>query len=283
MRRCPAPRRRSRWHRRLVLLACALGWLGVAVPVAAEVIPEPPLVVEGAATDGQVHLTPATQTVDGGRVVWVLANGGEGTLTFDLAMHEVDTTTTDVAIGARTDLRLGRQTLTLAPGEVARVPLVLDDEDEPRALALVARTVDAEPETTVAGVALVGGGGTVDSQVVEADAGAGTFTVRLDAQGPTLVDLALRATAWPGLLRTQQVVDGVLVPAGGRDLEVELDGPLVGRVTLDVAVSGDPPARTSTAVWWWPTSTLVVVAVVLLLVTVAAVVWVRRRERGQPA
>ena len=254
--------------------------LGLAGPVAS--VPEPPLVVDGHELDGQVRLSPTTQVAEDGRATWVLANGGDGTLTFELAVHEVEATTAGVEVGEAAGVALGAGEVVLAPGEVARIPLAVPADTAPGALALVATTVEAEPPTTLSGVVLVGGGGEVTPTVTGADAGDGVLTVRLDADGPALVDVALRATAWPGLVRTTEEVEGLYVPAGGRDLEVSLDGVVAGRVTVDVAVSGDPGARTSEAVWWWPP--VVVVALLLgLLLTVAAVVLWRRRRRAREA
>lgn len=240
------------------------------------------MVVDAGADDGQVRLTPATQAVDGDRVVWVLTNGGPSTLTLRLVVHAVEATAGEVEIGAPAGLSLGLDTLTLASGEAARIPLDLDDDASPRALALVARTANADPETTVSGLVLVGGSGAVEPRVVGADANAGTFTVHLDAEGPALVNVALRATAWPGVVRTEQVVEGVLVPTGGRDLDVALDGLIAGRVAIDVVVGGPVPTSTSAATWWWPTNVLLAtVAVALLLTTLVAILLVRRRRVRQ--
>ena len=257
----------------LVALAAMLG----VAPAGA--LPQPPLVVEGGARDGQVRLSPATQDVDGDRATWVLANGGDATLTFTLELHEVTTDGEGASLGASADLALGAEEVTLAPGELARIPLVLPADASPRALALVATAVDADPATTLSGVALVGGGGAVTPSVASADAGDGTFTVDLDADGPTLVDLAVRATAWPGFVHTETQVEDVFVPAGGRELEVALGGAVAGRVTIEVAVGGTTPARASQAVWWWPPAALVVLAVVLLLIAAAVVLLVTRRRR----
>lgn len=257
-------------------LAAALLSLGVAPATAT---PEPPLVVPGGDASGDVRVEPSTQQVMGDRVAWQVHNGGAGTLSFELAIHEVEASAEGATVGDRIEaLDLATDRLTLAAGELARVPLHLPD-DSPRALALVATTVDAEPETTVSGLALVGGGGAVTPDIVATDAAAGTFTLRLDAVGPTLVDVAVRATAWPGRPTTTHRIDGVLVPAGGRDVPVRLTGPVAGRVELEVAVAaGDEVGRASRAVWWWPRSAVVVVAVALLLVTVGLLALVRRRR-----
>lgn len=263
----------------LVLLVLVL--VGSA-PVTA--MPRPPLVVEGDVPEGRVELSPATQaTSGGGHVAWVLANGGADTLTFGLEVHEVDATVDGAEIGAPAGLPLGVDTVTLAPGELARIPLVLPDVTEPRALALVASSQDADPPTTLSGVVLVGGGGPVAPRVVAADAGAGTFTVRLDADGPTLVDVALRATAWPGVVHADELVEGLYVPAGGRELDVALDGAVAGRVTIEVAVGGGTGTRVTSTVWWWPPLVVGVgLLVVLAVVGAVAVLW-RRRHRARSA
>lgn len=254
-----------------------------ARPVAAQdasPVPEPALVVEGGATDGQVRLSPATQAVPGPRVTWLLANGGTGSLTFDLAIHDVAADDGDVQVGEpRPDLRLASDTLHLAPGEVGRIPLRVPASASPGAVALVARSVDAEPETTVSGLALVGSDGDVAPRVVASDASAGTFTVRLDSDAPALVDVAVQASAWPGVLHVEDVVEGVLVPAGGRDLDVALDGWVAGRIHVDVAVGGETPARASGDVWWWPAEVLLAVLAVLLLVAAVVTLWRHRRRR----
>lgn len=256
---------------------------------------EPPLVVDGAAEDGQVVIEPAAQTVVDGRVVWLVRNGGEDALSFDLAVHEVVATDDGVDVGApHADLALAVDRLRLGAGEVARVPLHVD-EGVRGAFALVAQTVDAEPATTVSGVALRAADVEVRPSVTAADASDGTLTVRLDAEGPSLVDVALRSSAWPGVARSETVVEGVLVPPGGRDLEVALGGVLAGRVRLEVAVAPVAggtdgagtdgagtervAARAAATVWWWP-PLVVVGLVVVLLVLVGAGVAMRWRLRS---
>ncbi len=234
--------------------------------------------VDGHELDGQVSLSPATQVAEGDRVTWVLANGGEGTLTFELAVHEVEATGAGVEVGGPAGVALGADEVTLAPGELARIPLTLPSEAEPGALALVATSVEADPPTTLSGVVLVGGGGEVTPTVAGADAGDGILTVRLDADGPALVDVALRATAWPGFVHTSEVVEGLYVPAGGRDLDVSLDGVVAGRVTVEVAVGGDPGARATETVWWWPREVVVVAIVAVVVLAGAVVLWRRGRE-----
>ena len=262
---------------RLVLVLCVAALAALGMVGTAAAVPQAPLVVDGHPLDGQVRLSPATQVAEDGQADWLLANGGEGTLTFALTVHEVEATAAGVEVGDPAGVALGADEVTLAPGEVARIPLSLPAEAEPGALALVATTVDAEPPTTLSGVVLVGGGGEVVPTVVGADAGSGTLTVRLDADGPALVDVALRATAWPGLVHTSEVVEGLYVPAGGRDLDMSLDGAVAGRVTVEVAVGGDPGGRDARAVWWWPPVVLVPLLVVLVAGVAAGALWWRRR------
>ena len=276
MRRLPRPAGRPAPRR---LLAAVLGVMLVTGPVPGVAqVPEPPLVVDVDDRDGQVHLSPATQTVPDGHATWVLTNGGEDRLTFDLAVHAVDTTPEGVEIGDRLDIPLGLDSLALGPSEAARIPLQVGDQ-APAALALVATTEGAEPATTVAALALVGDGDSVAPDVGDADASRGVFSVRLDADDPALVDVALRASAWFGAVQASQVVEGVYVPAGGRDLEVSVDGPLLGRVTVDVVVAGAETTRASSTVWWWPARLLLAVLGLVLLAAVAVVV-LRRRRRG---
>src|SRR5690606_29121569 len=89
--------------------------------------------------------------------------------------------------------------------------------------------------------------------------------------------------AWPGTPRSAATVEGVYVPAGGRDLEVDVSGVLAGRVTFEVAVGegdGDGDGeRTSTSVWWWPPWTLAGLALVVVLVVVGVLLR-RRRARA---
>lgn len=265
-------------HRRLALaavLGMALALLAATTSTAE--VPEPPLVVDSDADDGQVRLAPATQTVTEDRVAWVLTNGGTDTLTFRLTVHAVETVGGGVEIGDPLDLPLALDTLTLGPSDAARIPLHLR-ADAPDAVALVAETIDAEPVTRVAGLALVGGGDRVQAQVGDTDVSRGVFTVRLDADGPALVDVAVRATAWPGVASADEVVEGVFVPAGGRDLDVALDGPLLGRLTVDVVVVGAGTARTAATVWWWPPVTVAIVIAVLLALAVVVVLLRRRRS-----
>lgn len=274
----PAGRRRRRVRSGLAAVAVVASMLAATAPAIA--VPRPPLVTDGHPLDGQVQLSPATQATRDDHVTWVLANGGEGTLTFDLAVHEVDATTAGVEIGALADLALGVDRLTLAPGEAARVPLSLPGSGAPRALALVASTTGAEPPTTLSGVVLVDGGGPVAPRVAEVDADDGTFTVRLAADGPTLVDVALRATAWPGWVHTDELVESLYVPAGGRDLEVSLTGAVAGRVTIEVAIGGGTRTRVTETVWWWPPRLVGGVVLGLVLLVGALAAWsVRRRRR----
>lgn len=268
----------------------ARGWPSLAVPALVVAlltavtagplladVPEPPLVVDAEATDGRVHLSPTTQTVTGGRATWVLTNGGTDTLTFELGVHAVEATDDAVEVGDPVDVPLALGTVTVGPSEAARIPVPLG-EDAPDAIALVATSVDAEPETRLAALALRGGGDRVEAHVRAADASRREVRVRLDAAAPALVDVALRASAWPGLVRASEVVEGVYVPAGGRDLVVTLDGPLVGRLTVDVAVGGTEPTRARAAVWWWPRPVVVGLLAVLVAAVVALGLVARRRR-----
>lgn len=276
-------RHRTTPTRAAALVMAVVGALVAAgLPVAAQApspVPEPVLVVDGEATDDQVALAPATQAVSGDRVTWLLTNGGSGSLTFELAVHDVTTRDGDVEIGdPRADLPLALDMLHLGPGEVGRIPLRLPDPSPPGTIALIARTVDADPETTVSGVALLGADGEVVPRVTASDAGAGTFTVRLDSDAPALVDVAVRTSVWPGVLAAEDLVEGVLVPAGGRDLDIALQGTVAGRVHIDVAISGATPERASGDVWWWPAEVVVaLLAVLLLLALLVSWAWRRRR------
>lgn len=278
------PRHPATLARATILVAAIVGAVVAAgLPVAAQApspVPEPILVVDGGAADDQVGLAPATQAVSGDRVAWLLTNGGSGSLMFDLAVHDVTTRDGDVEIGApRDDLPLALDTLHLGPGDVGRIPLRLPDGAPPGTIALIARTVDADPETTVSGVALLGADGEVVPRVAGSDADAGTFTVRLDSEAPALVDVAVQTSVWPGMLAAEDLVEGVLVPAGGRDLDIALQGTVAGRVHIDVAVSGTTAERASGDVWWWPAEVVVtLLAVLLLLVLVVSWVWRRRRR-----
>lgn len=258
---------------------------------------EPVLVIPGASTDGQVHVRPATQAPDDrGLLTWTLDNGGGEPVELALAIHETIARDGEVAVGRPHDrLRVTSRPVRLAPGEVARVRVPVPDDLAPHTVALVASGMEADVE--VVGLALVGAGdgaadGTGDGAGEDGGAavrprvrggpGERTITVRLEADAPALVDVAVRATAWPGLARDEQVLDGVLVPAGGRDVPVAVSGPVAGRVVVDVAVSGQPAGRTSAALWWWPRELLVSLAIALLVVAGGAVLLVgrRRRRRG---
>lgn len=258
----------------VVLLVAPISTAGWAA------VPEPPLVVDAGATDGQVRLDPPAQAVEGESVSWLLTNGGRSALTFALTVHALEQDAAgDVQVGEEVDAPgLERTRVRLDAGEAVRIPLRVE-ADPPRALALVATSVDADPETAVSGIVLLGGGGPVVPTVTSTDPADGTFVVRLESQGPTLVDVALRAVAWPGSPGSTTTVEGVYVPAGGRDLEVEVDGLLAGRVTIDVAVGDGDGERTRTTAWWWPPWTLLVLAGLVALV-VAAGAWRRRRGRG---
>lgn len=249
--------------------------------VAALAVPEPVLVVPGGERDGQIRLSPQTQSTTAERVTWQLANGGDEALTFAVAVHDVDTDGGDLAIeDVRDDLDLGVDQVLLAPGDVARLALTVPETLDTTAVALVARTVDAEPATELAGVLLRSDGAEVTPSVAGADVAAGTFTVHLDAAAPALVDLAVRTTAWPGVIEAEQVVEGVLVPAGGRDLDVSMAGAVIGHVTVDVVVRGTgDPVRASDTVWWWPRTLVAVAAGGLLLLAGVGAVGRRLRHR----
>lgn len=262
------------------LLAALVMSVGMPLPVAAQAspeVPEPVLVVTGGAADGQVALSPATQVVTQPRVAWLLTNGGADDLVFQLGVHDVVTSDGNVEVGAeRPDLALALEQVQLGSGEAARIPLHLPDATTPGTIALVARTVEADPETTVSGVALLGADGEVAPAIASADAGAGTFTVRLDADTPTIVDVAVRSSVWPGTMQADDLVEDVLVPAGGRDLDIDLDGAVAGRLHIDVAVSDG--GRASAAVWWWPAE-VVLAALALVALVAALAVWLVRRRR----
>lgn len=268
-------------HRLVVVLVTVV--LGLAVGVdaraAASAPPEPVLVVPGAASDGQLTVRPATQLADDrGRLTWTVANGGTGALTLTLALHEVSSRAGRVEVGQRHGrLALRDHRVVLAPGEVARVRVPVPDGLGPQTVALVAQADDGGARVT--GLALIGGGGTVRPEVTETDARAGTVTVRLHAPGPALVDVAVRAVVWPGLVHDEQVVTDVLVPVGGRDVPMAVGGPVAGRVTIEVTVSGDG-ARTTRTVWWWPRWVPISVAAVLVVVTALLVVGARRGRVG---
>lgn len=271
---------------RLVVLVAAVLVTAVLGPVAAagaraaaSAPPEPVLVVPGGETDGQLAVRPPTQVSDHrGRLTWTVTNGGAATVTITLAIHEVVSRAGQVEVGERHgDLALRDDRVVLAPGEVARVRVPVPDEVGPETVALVAQTADGDARVT--GLALIGSGGTVRATVADADAHAGTVTIRLRAPGPALVDVAVRAVVWPGLVRDEQVVTDVLVPVGGRDVPVTVGGPVAGCVTIEVAVSGDG-ARATRTVWWWPRWVPAGIATVLVAVTALGVVAARRRRLG---
>lgn len=247
-------------------------------PLAMAEVPEPPLVVDVDAADGRVRLSPAIQEMTEDGATWLLTNGGTGTLTFELGVHGVEATEDAVEVGEPLDVSLGLHTVTLGPSEAARIPVPLA-ADAPDAVALVASTVDAEPETRLAALALRAGGGSVEPSVRAADATRGEVRLRLRATGPAMVDVALRASAWPGLVQASAVVEGVYVPAGGRDLVVRLDGPLAGRLTVDVAVAGAAPSHARAELWWWPRTVVLGLLAGLAVVGVAAALATRRRRR----
>lgn len=263
------------------------GGTGGEVPTAraaAATPPEPVLVVPGDATDGQVRVRPAAQAPDDGRLTWTVANGGEVPVALTLAVHEVRAQDGEVEVGRVHDrLAVPSRAVDLDAGEVARVRVPVPPDLAPGTVALVAAGVDADVE--VVGLALVGPAAGRDGATagveprVQPGPEAGAITVRLASDVPALVDVAVRASAWPGLVHDEQVLADVLVPVGGRDVPVAVSGPVVGRVTVDVAVSGQQAGRTSAALWWWPRELLVAVAVALVMVAGVAVALVARRGR----
>lgn len=243
---------------------------------AADDPPEPILVVPGADTDGRIRVRPASQVAEpGGALAWLLANGGSTSTDLEVGLHEVVARDGRVTVGdEHEELTLLDDTVTLAPGEIARVRLPVPRDATSGTVALVA--TDSTTDVEVTALAVVGSSARVQPHV-RRDGASETLTVRLDASAPALVDVAVRATAWPGLVGDEHVFTDVLVPAGGRDVPLALPAPLVGRLTVDVAVSGAEPTRTSVSVWWWPRELVAGIAVLLVVVT-AALAWRVRRH-----
>lgn len=242
---------------------------------------EPVLVVPGGERDGQIALDPPVQVAGDGAVTWLLRNGGVDELTFDLAIHDVEVRGDRVDLGsARHDVAPPADQVVLGPGEVARLRLHLSDAS---LLALVARTVDATPDTEVSALALVGEPAEVTPSVVDASGTGEAVTIRLDADRAAIVDVAVRVSSWPGIGASTEQLRDVVVPAGGRDLAVALGGPSLGRLTVEVAVSSPGAPNASAAIWWWPRSVLAVIAALLILAAAAATWARRRRTNDEPA
>lgn len=246
---------------------------------AAEAVEDPPLVVDGADADGSVSLEPGVQHVADGPAAWVLANGGEDALTFTLHVAEVEVGGDGaLQVGEElADRSVGADEVHLAPGEAARLRLHPDPDAGTEVLAVVAVTVDADPPTRLWAVAQLGPPVGVTATFAEADGSDGATTVRIDSDQPTLVSLAARVTVWPGLVRDEVVRDAVYVPAGGREIDLHLGGAALGRVTVEVAVSGtDGPVSTTT--WWWPLWLVATLATLLLALTAGLVLRAYRRR-----
>lgn len=255
-----------------VLLILILAVVGPAVAT------EPVLVVPGGQHDGQVALDPPVQVANDGIVTWLLRNGGSDELTFALAIHDVEVRGDRVDLGAaRDDVAPPADEVVLGPGEMARLRLHVSDAS---LLALVARTVDATPDTEVSALALVGEPATVTPSVVDASVTGDAVTVRLDADRAAIVDIAVRVSSWPGIGSSTQQLRDVVVPAGGRDLAVGLGGPSLGRLTVEVAVSSPGSPVASAAIWWWPRNMLAIIAAILIAIA-AVGTWARRRRNGQ--
>jgi hypothetical protein len=259
-------------------LVSVLLMLAVAGPAVAT---EPVLVVPGGERDGQVALDPPVQVADDGIITWLLRNGGDDELTFALAIHDVEVRGDGVDLGAeRDDVAPPADEVVLGPGEVARLRLHVSGAS---LLALVARTVDATPDTEVSALALAGEPVIVTPSVVDASGSGDAVTVRLDADRAAIVDVAVRVSSWPGIGSSTEQLRDVVVPAGGRDLAVGLGGPSLGRLTVEVAVSSPGSPVASAAIWWWPRNLLAVIAAALIAIA-AVGTWAWRRRAGhEPA
>ncbi len=277
----------TRWVSPLALLVLStLAFvLAVGSPATAQ-DGDPILVVPGGAVDDVIAVDPPMQRVDAGAGVrWTLRNGGaDVTLELTIVDITVDATGAVTPGARRLDLAPPSSSLTLREGEVGRVSIDVPADTPDGVVALVARTEGTTPEVEVAGIVAIGTLPPAEVTIAQVDPGDGVVVVNLEADAITVVDVAVRVRAWPGVDAGTDTIRNVIVPAPGRQLRVDVSGSLIGRIDVDVAVAAvdDPTAvqRATASRWWFPRAATGATALVLLVAAVAAVVRSRRRDSG---
>lgn len=272
--------RRSRFRsprglRRPVAIAAVVVGVLTAAPVGTAA--GPIVVGPTAVTDGSLRLTPAVQAVAGDEAVWVLANGGDRPLTFALTLHEVVVGDGGGAVpGPPSTLQSPADEVTLAAGEEARIPVLLDAAG---AVALRASAPDAAPLYAFA-VAAGQAGEAVVTADIDLDTARGRALVTLSTESPTVAAVTVAAESWPGRQLGSVTSDPVVVVPPGVTITSSIRG-AVGPTTVEVAVAavgGATTAARATAFIVTRTGLAVVAIGILGLAAVSLAITIRRRR-----
>ena len=218
----------TRWVTSLTLVLLSI--LLAAVPMATLARAQdgdPILVVPGGAVDGVIAVDPPLQRVDAGASIrWTLRNGGaDAALELTIVDITVDATGAVTPGPRRLDLA-PPSSLTLREGEVGRVSVDVPAETPDGVVALVARTEGTNPEVEVAGIVTIGALPAAEVAIAQVDPGDGAVVIDIGAEATTVVDVAVRVRAWPGVDAGVDTVRNVIVPAPGRQVRVDVSGSL---------------------------------------------------------
>lgn len=225
----------TRWVTSLTLVLLSI--LLAAVPMATLARAQdgdPILVVPGGAVDGVIAVDPPLQRVDAGASIrWTLRNGGaDAALELTIVDITVDATGAVTPGPRRLDLA-PPSSLTLREGEVGRVSVDVPAETPDGVVALVARTEGTNPEVEVAGIVTIGALPAAEVAIAQVDPGDGAVVIDIGAEATTVVDVAVRVRAWPGVdagvdPRPRTDPDGDVDDGGGLGADVDDDGPVAG-------------------------------------------------------
>lgn len=280
----------TRWAAALAVSVLVLALVGTAVGTATAAWAQdgdPILVVPGGAVDGMIAMDPPMQVVQPGTALrWTIRNGGaDVVLELTIVDITVDATGAVTPGARRLDLAPPSSSLTLREGEVGRVSVEVPADTPDGVIALVARTEDTDPEVEVAGIVAIGELPAADVSIARVDPADGVVVVDLSTAATTVVDVAVRVRAWPGVDAGTDTVRAVIVPAPGRQLRIDVTGSMIGRVDVDVVASpvddAETVRRATASKWWFPR--LLTGAVALVVLVLAAVAVLRTQRRSRPA
>lgn len=274
----------------LVIAAAAVAVSGTSLAATAAVAP-PPIVVEEVepTQQGLVAWPPVVAVSPGadGRVEveHQVVNGTDQELTVALSVQGIAPGADEPSPSAALpmDVTIAGDRVTLAPNEAAEVTSVAIDATGPFAYALVADVLAAAPPVSISSIVVVDpADAEVSVRVPELTPEA--VEIRIGAaDGPLLVDAAVRVRTWYGRTLADTSASDLLVwEEDPLRLRFRLEAVLVpGPYTVDVvarAGDGEPVERTVTR-WLWPTAAVVAVggALVILTGSALAIVWFRAR------
>lgn len=260
-------------RRAVAVAAAVVAWALWSAPTAA---PAAPIVVGPSdLDDGTLRLTPTVQVVDDSEAAWVLANGSDRALTFALSLHEIVVGRDgQAAAGATLSDPAPVGEVVLGPREQARIAIPVAD---PTALRV---TTDGAGRLEAFAVAPQSGDVAV---TIDLDTAQGRAAVAVSAEAPTVANLAVGVTGWPGRdLGTATAGPFVVVPPGVK-VVVDLDG-AVGPTTMKAAVTtatGESATAESTTFVVTRSGLAIVAAAALAVATGALVLVLRRRTRSR--